>query len=327
MQGREHATSIRAIVACLMRLRTIVAVPLAVLALLCAAPGASATFHEMSIREVYGGSVLGLESQYVELQMWAAGQNLVGGHVLRTYAANGSVKSTNTLPANVANGANQSTILLGTSAVGGDLGVTPDAALDDDAIDPKGGAACWENIDCVAWGSFESPGSLPSPAGTPAPEIPSAMALRRTIAPLCPTTLDAGDDSDNSAADFSVASPAPRPNSVAPSERRCTSAGEGGSGGPDGPGASKRGAPQTTLRRKPGKTTHDRTPTFRFASDEAGSTFQCKVDGKPFKGCRSPFTTKKLSYGPHTFKVRARDGSGLRDPSPAAYRFKVAPRS
>lgn len=307
------------------------AIPLATISLLLLgawpAP-AGATFHEMSIREVYAGSDAASESEYVELQMWAPGQNFVGGHVLKTYDAGGGVTSTNTFAGDVPNGANQSTILLATPAAEAEFGVAADTGLAAGKLDPAGGAVCWEALDCVSWGSFA--GSLPSPAGSPAPAIPSGMALRRTISPLCATALEAGDDHDNSAADFSSVFPAPRPNSVAPSERLCGGAGGGffgGGGGSGGGGQKKKGAPQTTLRRKPGKSIHDRTPTFRFSSNESGSTFQCKLDGKPFKGCRSPLTTKRLSYGPHTFKVRARDRSGKLDPSPASYSFKVVPKA
>ncbi|HET7589593.1 MAG TPA: hypothetical protein VFK14_05350, partial [Solirubrobacterales bacterium] len=177
--------------------------------------------------------------------------------------------------------------------------------------------------DCVSWGSFS--GSLPSEAGSPASPsgIPDAMALRRTIAPGCASLLEPTDDRDNSAADFSPVFPEPRPNSVPPSERACGSAG-GGSGGP---GGQSGGAPQTTLVRRPPRRTSDRTPTFRFTSSQPGSTFQCKLDGKPFKPCRSPFTTKRLNLGRHTFKVRARSQSGRVDPSPSSYSFKVIAKS
>jgi hypothetical protein len=81
------------------------------------------------------------------------------------------------------------------------------------------------------------------------------------------------------------------------------------------------------LRHTPPHRTHDRTPTFRFVADERGVTFQCKLDGKPYEHCRSPFTTSRLSLGRHAFRVRARDDSGKLDPSPASYRFRVlAPR-
>ena len=281
---------------------------------------ASATFHEMSIREVYAGTP---ESQYVELQMWAAGQNLVGGHVLKTYSATGAVTSTNTFAGDVPNGANQSTILLATPGAEGEFGVTADTGLAAGSLEASGGAVCWETLDCVAWGSFAGfVGNAPSPVGSLAAAIPVGMALRRTIAPGCATLLEPTDDHDNSAADFSAVFPAPRPNSVAPTERRCPGSSESPFGVVPG-GTNKTGAPQTTLRSKPGKKTRDRTPTLRFAANEPGSTFQCKLDGRPFRSCRSPFTTKQLALGRHTFKVRARDDSGKLDPSPASYVFKV----
>jgi hypothetical protein len=284
---------------------------------------APATFHEMSVREVYPGSLAQPESEYVELQMWSAGQNLVEGHSLKTYSAGGAATGTNTFAADVPNGANQSTILLATPAAEAEFGVSADTALKAGALDPAGGAVCWENLDCASWGSFSGFSGLPpSPTGTPAPAIPDGMALRRTIAPGCATLLEPTDDRDNSAADFAAVFPAPRPNSVAPSERRCAGAGEGGSGGGGGV-AGQKGAPQTTLRGKPPKRTHDRTPSFRFVADEPGSSFQCKLDHKPYRTCRSPFTAKRLSLGPHTFKVRARDDSGKLDPTPVSYSFKI----
>jgi hypothetical protein len=302
-----------------MRKFVVLIMALATLLALTRPVAALATFHEMSIREVYPGSLAQPESEYVELQMWAAGQNRVEGHVLKTYNTSGGVTSTNTFAGDVPGGTNQSTILLATAAAETEFGISGDTALSAGNLDPAGGAACWENLDCVSWGNFS--GSLPSPAGTPAAGIPDGMALRRTIAPGCATLLEPTDDHDTSAADFSPIFPAPRPNSVAPSERRCPGGESGPGAGPEGP--SQKDAPQTILRRKPGKKTRDRTPSFRFTSNEPGSTFQCKLDGKPFRSCHSPLTTKRLALGPHTFKVRTRDDSGKLDPSPASYRFKI----
>jgi len=277
----------------------------------------------MSIREVYPGSSALPDSEYVELQMWAVAQNLVDGHTLKAYGPTGASTGTTTFVGNVSGGANQSTILLATAAAEAAFAVAPDAVMAPNQLDPAGGAACWENLDCVSWGNFS--GSLPSPAGTPAPAIPNEMALRRTIAPGCATLFEPSDDRDNSATDFSAVFPSPRPNSVAPSERGCASGGQpggaAGAGNQDG-----RGAPQTTLKRKPPRRTSDRTPSFRFGADEAGSSFQCKLDSKPFKPCRSPYTSVRLAPGRHTFKVRARDKSGKLDPSAAAWSFKVIPK-
>ncbi len=287
-------------------------------------PAASATFHLIQIREVYPGSGANPGSEYVELQMWAAGQNHVDGHVLRTYDAAGGVSGTDGFAADVARGADQSTLVLATPEAESEFGLSADAGLaPSGALDPAGGAVCWEALDCVSWGAFS--GSLPSPAGTPAVAagIPDGMALRRTIAPGCPTLLEPSDDRDNSAADFSPVFPGPRPNAVAPSEVPCAA---GGGAGSSPSGQAGRGAPQTTLTGKPPKRSHDRTPTFRFRSDEPGSRFECAIDGRRLRSCRSPFTSGRLALGRHSFRVRAVDESGHADPIAASYAFRVLRR-
>ncbi|HET8813551.1 MAG TPA: hypothetical protein VFM51_01175 [Solirubrobacterales bacterium] len=273
---------------------------------LALAPSAQATFHIVQIREVYPGSAANPQSEYVELQMWQSGENLVGGHFLRGYDAAGTALATSTMPSNVPNGANQSTFLLATPQAEAQFGIAADASLAPAGqLSPSGGAVCWEGIDCVAWGAFA--GTLPSPTGAPAVPagIPDGKALRRSIARGCSSLLDFEDDRDRSAADFATASPAPRPNSVAPIERRC---------------------PQTILRLTPAKRTGDRTPTFRFNARGGASRFQCKLDRGPFRSCRSPSTTRPLALGPHRFRVRAIGSQGNADPSPASYRFRVIRR-
>jgi hypothetical protein len=282
-------------------------------ALLLTPPVASATFHEILVREVYPGGVA--DDSYVMLQAYSGGQNFVAGHSLTAYDATGNEIGSFTFGTDADNGQNQMTILVADTAY---AGPSPDGSVARLNLNPAGGAACWASLDCVSWGSFR--GSLPSPAGTPAPAIPDEMALRRTIAPGCPTLLESSDDHNNSAVDFDVVFPNPRPNSVAPTEHACDSSGSAG------PGGNQPGAPQTRLTGKPRKAGRGRTPTFRFNSSEAGSTFQCKVDRKPFRDCRSPFTVKRLSLGDHVFRVRARDAGGRIDPSPATFRFRVVRR-
>lgn len=304
-----------------MRLRIASATLLALCLLCLHVSVAAATFHLMQIRELYPGSAANPAADYVELQMWSGGQNLVGGHFLRSYDASGAVLATSAFPSDVANGANQSTLLLATPEAEAEFGVAADAPLAPAGqLSPAGGAVCWETIDCLAWGNFS--GSLPSPAGSPAVAsgIPDGMALRRSIARGCPTALDIEDDS-NSGSDFEAVFPAPRPNATAPSERLCTDSGAGTAGtGPTGP--SQR-APQTRLRRKPPKRTTDRTPSFRFTADDGSATFQCRLDRKRFRRCRSPFTARRLSFGRHRFQVRAVSSAGQVDLSPATYRFRV----
>lgn len=294
----------------------------AVAAMLVNAAPAAATFHLMQIREIYAGSIAAPEADYVELQMWAAGQNHVEGHVLRSYDSSGNLIATSTFPTDVPGGANQSTLLLATPQAEAQFGVAADAPLSG-SLSPAGGAVCWETIDCVAWGGFN--GALPSPAGSPAAPggIPDGMALRRTISRGCATALDPADDSDNSAADFAVVFPSPRPNSVPPSEQLCSGSGStGGSGGGGGSGSEGGGSLNTILRRKPPRRSHDRTPTFRFSANEPGARFECKLDRKPYRRCRSPFTANPLSAGRHRFQVRARS-NGVVDPTPAPWSFRV----
>jgi hypothetical protein len=307
--------------------RTLAPVLLGVAALaLLLAPASQATFHEIQVREVFpGSSTTGAEADYVELQMFASGQSHVKSHSLRVYDSTGKqVGTAATFLADVGKGANQSTILFATPQAEAQFGVTGDLALPA-PLQPSGGAVCWENLDCVSWGAFSGT-MLPSPAGTPVATagIPDGQAIQRTIARGCATALDPADDTNDSAADFSPVMPAPRPNSVSPTEQVCGGTGSGGVGaGGEGTKGNPPGAPRTTLRGKPAKRTRDRTPTFRFSSNESGARYQCKLDAKPFRGCRSPFTAKQLAFGPHTFKVRAVDSGGKADPSPAAYRFKV----
>jgi hypothetical protein len=272
----------------------------------------------MQVREVYPGSAASPDAEYVELQMWSGGQNHVGGHFLRSYDASGAVLATSAFPADVANGANQSTLLLATPEAEAQFGVVADAPLSPAGqLSPAGGAVCWETIDCVAWGNFS--GSLPSSAGSPAAAsgIPDGMALRRSIGRGCSTALDFEDDS-NSGSDFEAVLPAPRPNSTAPTERLCS-----GPGSDSGSPAPSERMPQTLLRRKPPKRTTDRTPTFRFTASDDSAGFQCRLDRKRFRRCRSPFTSPRLPFGPHRFQVRAVDPGGHADPTPVSYRFRV----
>ncbi|HKT83847.1 MAG TPA: CSLREA domain-containing protein [Solirubrobacterales bacterium] len=88
-----------------------------------------------------------------------------------------------------------------------------------------------------------------------------------------------------------------------------------GKGGKDDSG----GAPQTTIRKAKVKGT---TATFKFTSNTKGAKFECKLDRKKFKACKSPKTYKKLKPGKHVFKVRAVKGKSV-DPTPAKRKFKI----
>lgn len=275
-------------------------------AVLVCAPSAQATFHEISIREVYPGG--GDNASYVELQMWAAGQSLVAGHHLVAYNADGSVNRDFSFPAGVANGANQATILVADSGYAAvfPAGPAPDAS--DSALDlsPTGGAVCWTEgspPDCVAWGSFTGP--LPShlPAllvGTPASPsgVSAGKALQRTIAPNCATLLELADDSDDSATDFSEQTPSPRDNGSAIPEHEC----------PPPPDTTP---PVVTIDSHPANPSPGATAVFKYHSNEAGSSFECSLSsGGPDAYSSCPATGKTytgLADGAYTFKVRATD--------------------
>jgi hypothetical protein len=76
-------------------------------------------------------------------------------------------------------------------------------------------------------------------------------------------------------------------------------------------------APNTTITASPSKLTNKTQATFSFTSTEAGSTFECSVDGGAFAACTSPWTSGPLADGKHTFQVRATDLAGNTDKSPA----------
>lgn len=80
--------------------------------------------------------------------------------------------------------------------------------------------------------------------------------------------------------------------------------------------------PNTKILKGPKAKTHATTVRFKFSSSESGSKFECKLDRKKFKPCKSPKTYKKLKPGSHVFKVRAVKG-GKTDPTPAKRKFKI----
>jgi hypothetical protein len=95
---------------------------------------------------------------------------------------------------------------------------------------------------------------------------------------------------------------------------------------PAPPTTAPRPAPRPVVKllRHPPHRSHDRTPSFRFTSNVSGSTFKCKLDGRPWHPCRSPLTLRKLSLGSHIFRVRA-VGSIGEESAAASYRFVVTP--
>ena len=197
---------------------------------LLSASVASASFHLMNIRQVFGGNG-NAANDYVELQMRSTGENFTGGHPIQVYNAVGLPQSAHPLT-NVANGADQSTILIGDTGVASAFGVAPDVVVPGLEVSDfaMNGAVCYPDSappDCVAWGGFSPQGGFPDPMSAGGTNnfpmaINGPMALTRRIDRGCPTLLESpADDVGPSSTDFTLTAPSPRNNSMAPSERAC----------------------------------------------------------------------------------------------------------
>jgi hypothetical protein len=85
--------------------------------------------------------------------------------------------------------------------------------------------------------------------------------------------------------------------------------------------------PVAHITSRPGKTiaTHREKAktTFRFRATPraAASAFECSIDGRPYRGCRSP-KAYWLRAGRHVFRVRAVGAEGSSGP-PATASFRV----
>jgi hypothetical protein len=83
-------------------------------------------------------------------------------------------------------------------------------------------------------------------------------------------------------------------------------------------------APDTTITSGPSGTVSSTSASFAFSSSEAGSTFECKLDGADFASCTSPKSYSGLVEGSHTFQVRATDTAGNTDANAASLTWTVA---
>jgi len=85
--------------------------------------------------------------------------------------------------------------------------------------------------------------------------------------------------------------------------------------------------PLTRITFAPASKTHSRRPVFRFtdATEQAGTTFQCKLDRQGWRGCGSPLRLQRLHPGAHSFRVKGTN-AGLVEAVPAVRNFKVVAR-
>ncbi len=274
------------------------------------APSAHGAFHLMKVSEVFPGTNANVNTAFIELQMFEAGQNLVAGHKVDYYTASGSLLGSYTIAANVPNGESQRKILIGDEQV---AGATPDFVVPmlGEALHPGttgGGAVCFPDAqppDCVSWGGFTPPAGFPNVQTANAPVIPDGSSLTRSTAPACPNLLEPADDTDSSATDFAVGTPTPENNS-SPLPTGC------GAVGDDEP-------PETTIDKV--KVKGDDVKV-KFSANES-ATFKCKLDKGKYKNCTAPKKYKNLDSGKHKIKVKATDDAGNTDNSAAKEKFEV----
>jgi hypothetical protein len=273
----------------------------ALLAVLVAAPAASASFHLIKISEVSADSDGG--GGFIELQMIASGQTFLTGRTITTYKANGAVDTTSALTSDADNGQNQRTYLIGANLFTGHPDETLAVATSLDDL-TAGGAVCWDQgipPDCVSWGNFTGDASLPGPgAGTPAPALVDSKSLTRDFSAGCASAMEAGDDSNDSAADFSLQPITPTANTDPAPTRAC---------------------PNTKITDGPKAKTEKATARFSFKSTPKGAKFQCKLDGGKFAKCGSD-ASFRVGVGKHKLSVRAVNDLGGVDATPATYAWK-----
>ena len=189
---------------------------------LASAADAHAALHLISITEVFPGAPAAPSAQYIELQMYAGGQTVVGGAFVVVYDASNAELGRFTFTANVPNGANQAQILIATTQAQTLFGVTANLTMT--AILPRtGGKVCFESagfgaIDCVAWG--DHPGSAAGggqvnvgpPLSPVLGLVPGRSAVRRLDVAGSPSVLEGTDDTNDSASNFGFGLPTPRNN-------------------------------------------------------------------------------------------------------------------
>lgn len=82
-------------------------------------------------------------------------------------------------------------------------------------------------------------------------------------------------------------------------------------------------APDTAIDSAPPNLSSSATGTFTFSSPDTTAVFECSLDAAAFSSCQGMVSAGPLSDGSHTFMVRARDGVGNVDPSPATHTWVI----
>jgi hypothetical protein len=89
-----------------------------------------------------------------------------------------------------------------------------------------------------------------------------------------------------------------------------------------GSGSDETSPLETMITDAPPEFSNNGTATFKFSANRDDAKFECSVDGMPSMPCTSPFS-KKLADGTHSFSVRATDGDGMSDDTPAEHLWSI----
>ena len=81
--------------------------------------------------------------------------------------------------------------------------------------------------------------------------------------------------------------------------------------------------PDSEIDSKPSDPAVSSSASFSFHASEAGSLFQCNVDGGSYDPCTSGSSLTGLADGRHDFAVRAVDAAGNVDPTPAQFAWTI----
>lgn len=179
--------------------------------LLASTPLALANFHLMKVVEVFPGAAAAPDAQYVVIQMYTAGQNVVGGHEISVFDASNTLVQEFTFAASVGNGSNQAKILIATVEAQTFFSVNADLLMSP-VLPSAGGKVCFDAIplDCVAWGNYSgSSTGVGTPFRAATGLVQGEAAIRRLDIAGGATTLEAADDTDDSANDFIGGAPRP----------------------------------------------------------------------------------------------------------------------
>ena len=162
------------------------------LSLLAVALPASATFHLIKIVEVFPGTAVAPNAQYVVIQMYASGQEFVAGHAITVFDRSGTLIGTITFAGDVDNGASQAKILIATSQAQTFFGVAADLVMSP-ALLSAGGKVCWAGtIDCVSWGNYNgSNAGVGTPFNAAGGGLTFGQAAKRRL-DIAPPSDDAG---------------------------------------------------------------------------------------------------------------------------------------